>query len=83
MTPQIRITEVTGAGYPSRECRRSDCCDNCLHIDDCTLLMRRCFPRGELREQCETCKPCKSFIERPRGTEYRTALEILREGPLA
>lgn len=83
MTPQVRITEITAKTYPSRGQHRSDCCDNCLHLDDCTLLIRRCFPRGEIEVQCETCRPCRSFVERPRGTAFRTGLEILREGPLA
>lgn len=81
MNPQTRLIEVTGSGYPSRDCKIHDCCDRCLHLESCTLLMRRCFPKGELREQCEACKPCKAFVERPESP-FATAYDILHGGPI-
>lgn len=59
-----------------------ECCDNCKHLDECSAFIRRCFPNGELTEQCETCKPCPNFVERPESP-FVTAHELLRTGGFA
>ena len=80
MTAQTTLLEVPRAGYPSRECRIHDCCDHCTKVSDCMDLIRRCFPRHELVEQCQACKPCKDFQKSVMDSPFRTGLEILREG---
>lgn len=63
------------APYLSRQQHRSDCCDNCMKLDTCERIPKRCWPRHEVVEQCETCKPCSRFAVK----EFRTALELLEE----
>lgn len=79
LTSQTRLLDVPRAGYPSRDCHRSDCCDHCLHLDTCLSIMRRCFPRGEFVEQCQVCKPCKDFAERPESP-FVTAYDMMHTG---
>jgi hypothetical protein len=75
-----RLIDVPSTGYPSRDCHRTDCCDNCLRLDTCAEpMMRRCFPRGEFVEQCQTCKPCESFVQRPESP-FVTAYDMLHAG---
>jgi len=70
------LTEVYARTYPSREQHRSDCCDHCAHVETCTRISKRCWPRKELIEQCETCHPCSNFAEQ----DFKTALQLLEEG---
>lgn len=41
---------------------RPDCCDNCRMETHCNLIPPRCWPNGELIEQCGTCVVCHYFI---------------------
>jgi hypothetical protein len=81
MNSQTRLVEISANSYPSREQHRQDCCDRCLHMwmDDCVNMIRRCWPHGELLEQCHVCKPCIFFKEHVQGG-FVTAFDLLHGG---